>query len=103
MTRFGCFLASEEWGPIDLVEQAVMAQEAGFESIGISDHFHPWNDEQGQSPFVWGVIGALSREVDLPVSTHVTCPTIRIHPAIVAHAAATASLVTTRLIGRSLI
>jgi G6PDH family F420-dependent oxidoreductase len=92
VTRFGCFLASEEWGPIDLVEQAVMAQEAGFESIGISDHFHPWNDEQGQSPFVWGVIGALSREVDLPVSTHVTCPTIRIHPAIVAHAAATASL-----------
>jgi G6PDH family F420-dependent oxidoreductase len=92
VARFGCFLASEEWGPDDLVRQAVMAQEAGFETIGISDHFHPWNDEQGQSPFVWGVIGALSREVDLPVSTHVTCPTIRIHPAIVAHAAATASL-----------
>lgn len=69
-----------------------MAQEAGFETIGISDHFHPWNDQQGQSPFVWGVIGAMSREVDLPVSTHVTCPTIRLHPAIVAHAAATASL-----------
>jgi G6PDH family F420-dependent oxidoreductase len=85
-------LASEEWGPDDLIRQAVMAQEAGFESIGISDHFHPWNDEQGQSPFVWGVIGALSREVDLPVSTHVTCPTIRTHPVIVAHAAATASL-----------
>jgi len=92
VTRFGCFLASEEWGPDDLVRQAVMAQEAGFETIGISDHFHPWNDEQGQSPFVWGVIGAVSHAVDLPVSTHVTCPTVRIHPAIVAHAAATASL-----------
>ncbi|MBD0293304.1 MAG: TIGR03557 family F420-dependent LLM class oxidoreductase [Jiangellaceae bacterium] len=92
MTRFGCFLACEEWGPDDLVSQAVMAQDAGFDSIAISDHFHPWNDEQGQSPFVWGVIGALSREIDLPVSTHVTCPMIRIHPAIVAHAAATASL-----------
>ncbi|HZY28853.1 MAG TPA: TIGR03557 family F420-dependent LLM class oxidoreductase [Jiangellaceae bacterium] len=92
MTRFGYVLSSEEWNPGDLVAQAVMAADAGFESLGISDHFHPWNDEQGSSPFVWSVIGALSREVDLPVATHVTCPTIRIHPAIIAQAAATASL-----------
>jgi G6PDH family F420-dependent oxidoreductase len=90
--RLGYFLSSEEHAPAALLEQAELAQSAGFEALWISDHFHPWNDEQGQSPFVWGVIGALSRAVDLPISTHVTCPTIRIHPAIVAHAAATASL-----------
>ncbi|HEX6235225.1 MAG TPA: TIGR03557 family F420-dependent LLM class oxidoreductase [Jiangellaceae bacterium] len=92
MARFGYVLSSEEWGPDDLVWQAVQAQDAGFESLGISDHFHPWNDEQGQSPFVWGVLGAISREVDIPISTHVTAPILRIHPAIVAQAAATASL-----------
>lgn len=92
MTSFGYVLSSEEWNPDDLVRQAVQAQEAGFESLGISDHFHPWNDEQGRSPFVWGVIGALSREVDLPIATHVTAPIMRMHPAIVAHAAATAAL-----------
>lgn len=92
MVSFGYVLASEEWGPRDLVDLAVRAQDAGFESLGISDHFHPWNDEQGNSPFVWGVIGALSREVDIPISTHVTAPTVRMHPAVVAHAAATASL-----------
>lgn len=92
MTTFGYNLACEEWGPADLVRNAVEAQEAGFESLGISDHFHPWTDEQGSSPFVWGVIGALSREVDIPISTHVTAPTVRVHPAIVAQAAATAAL-----------
>ena len=60
--------------------------------LWISDHFHPWNDEQGQSPFVWSVIGALSEAVSLPVTTAVTCPTIRIHPAIIAQAAATAAV-----------
>jgi G6PDH family F420-dependent oxidoreductase len=69
-----------------------MAADAGFETLGISDHFHPWIDEQGCSPFVWAVIGAISQEVDLPVATHVTCPTIRIHPAIIAHAAATSAV-----------
>lgn len=92
MTRFGYVLSSEEWSPDGLVRLGVHAQEAGFDSLGISDHFHPWNDEQGHSPFVWGVIGALSREVDIPISTHVTAPILRMHPAIVAHAAATASL-----------
>jgi G6PDH family F420-dependent oxidoreductase len=60
--------------------------------LWISDHFHPWNDEQGQSPFVSGVIGALSEATSLPVSTAVTCPTVRIHPAIIAQAAATAAV-----------
>ena len=90
--RIGFFLATEEFAPSDLLAQARAAEEAGFHGLWISDHFHPWNDEQGQSPFVWGVLGAISREVDLPISTHVTAPILRIHPAIVAQAAATASV-----------
>ena len=65
------------------------AERAGFEALWISDHFHPWNNEQGNSPFVWSVIGAISQACDLPVTTAVTCPMIRTHPAIIAQAAAT--------------
>ena len=90
--RFGYFLSCEEYSPAQLVEQAVAAEAAGFEALWISDHFHPWNDEQGQSPFVWGVIGALSQACSLPVTTAVTCPTVRIHPAVIAQAAATAAV-----------
>lgn len=90
--RIGYFLSSEEYDPKQLVEQAVLAERAGFEALWISDHFHPWNDEQGQSPFGWGVIGALSQVCSLPVTTAVTAPTIRLHPAIVAQAAATAAV-----------
>ncbi|MGK5545937.1 TIGR03557 family F420-dependent LLM class oxidoreductase [Streptomyces sp. URMC 127] len=92
MTEYGYFLSTEEHGPADLVEQARMAEQAGFTSLWISDHFHPWNSEQGQSPFVWSVIGALSQATSLPVRTAVTCPIMRMHPAVVAQAAATASV-----------
>jgi G6PDH family F420-dependent oxidoreductase len=90
--RLGYFLSCEEYSPAQLVEQAVAAEAAGFEALWISDHYHPWNDEQGQSPFVWGVIGAVSQACSLPVTTAVTCPTTRIHPAVVAQAAATAAV-----------
>lgn len=92
--RIGYFLSSEEYGPEELVRQARWAEEAGFESLWISDHFHPWNDEQGQSPFVWSTIGAISQVCALPVMTAVTCPTVRMHPAIVAQAAATSAVLT---------
>lgn len=92
MAKIGYFLSSEQYKPKELVDQAKRAEAAGFESLWISDHFHPWNDEQGQSAFVWGVIGALSEATSLPVSTAVTCPTMRIHPAIIAQAAATAAV-----------
>ncbi|HSZ40170.1 MAG TPA: TIGR03557 family F420-dependent LLM class oxidoreductase [Trebonia sp.] len=94
MTRYGYFLSSEEYEPASLIRQAKMAEEAGFEALWISDHYHPWLDEQGQSSFVWGVIGALSQVTDLPITTAVTCPIARMHPAIVAQAAATAALLT---------
>ena len=89
--QIGYKLSSEEHGPRDLVCYARQAEEAGFSFALISDHFHPWIDKQGESPFVWGVLGAIAEATtDLRVGTGVTCPTIRIHPAIIAQAAATA-------------
>jgi G6PDH family F420-dependent oxidoreductase len=89
--RLGYFLSCEEHPPEELVRQARLAEDHGFESLWISDHFHPWNDQQGESPLVWSVIGALSQATSLPVTTAVTCPTMRVHPAVVAQAAATSS------------
>lgn len=88
----GYALSSEEHGPLALVHNAVAAERAGFGFALVSDHFHPWVDRQGESPFVWSVLGAIAAETEqLVVGTGVTCPTIRMHPAIVAHAAATAA------------
>ncbi|HJP64704.1 MAG TPA: TIGR03557 family F420-dependent LLM class oxidoreductase, partial [Actinomycetota bacterium] len=90
MAEFGYTLSSEEFGPRDLVANAARAEEAGFTFALISDHFHPWIDEQGHSPFVWATLGGIAQRTErLKVGTGVTCPLIRIHPAIVAHAAAT--------------
>ena len=92
MTRYGYKLSSEEHGPLDLVAQARRAEEVGFSFAAISDHFHPWIDKQGHSPFVWGVLGAIAQSTErLELLTGVTCPTVRMHPAIVAHAASTAA------------
>jgi coenzyme F420-dependent glucose-6-phosphate dehydrogenase len=89
--EIGYSLSSEEHAPLDLVRHARQAEEAGFEFALVSDHFHPWTDRQGQSPFVWSVIGAIAVSTErLRLGTGVTCPMIRIHPAIVAQAAATA-------------
>ncbi|HSB39548.1 MAG TPA: TIGR03557 family F420-dependent LLM class oxidoreductase [Gaiellaceae bacterium] len=89
----GYTLSSEEHGPNELVRNARAAEEAGFEFVTISDHFHPWVDAQGQSPFVWSVIGGVAQATArVRVGTGVTCPTIRIHPAIVAQAAATSQV-----------
>ena len=92
--KIGYFLSCEEYTPGELLAQARAADEAGFESLWISDHFHPWNDEQGQSAFVWSMIGAIAQVTTLPITTAVTCPTIRTHPAVIAQAAATSSVLT---------
>jgi G6PDH family F420-dependent oxidoreductase len=90
MLHLGYKLSSEEFGPTDLVRQAVRAEAAGFDFALISDHFHPWSDRQGESPFVWAALGGIAVATErLTVGTGVTCPIIRTHPAIVAHAAAT--------------
>lgn len=88
--ELGYHLSSEEHPAGELADLAVLAEDAGFAFATISDHFHPWLDQQGQSPFVWPVLGAVARETRrLELVTAVTCPTMRIHPAIVAQAAAT--------------
>lgn len=93
VTTFGYFLSSEELSPAKLLDSAVRGEAAGFDRLWLSDHFHPWNDAQGESGFVWGVLGAIAaRTSTLTVTTSVTCPTVRIHPAVLAQAAATAQL-----------
>lgn len=88
--ELGYALSSEEHSPAELVRNAVAAEEAGFEFGLISDHIHPWVDAQGHSAFVWSVIGAIGQATErFRIGTGVTCPLIRIHPAIIAHAAAT--------------
>jgi G6PDH family F420-dependent oxidoreductase len=90
--KIGFFLSCEEYGPRELVRQARLAERAGFHGLWISDHYHPWIDHQGESAFVWSVIGALAEATErLPVTTAVTCPTVRIHPAVIAQAAATSA------------
>ncbi|HUP85209.1 MAG TPA: TIGR03557 family F420-dependent LLM class oxidoreductase [Acidimicrobiales bacterium] len=90
--RLGYWLSSEEHPPRRLVALAVEAERSGFATAMISDHFHPWVEAQGQAPFVWGVLGAIAQATDaLEVGTGVTAPIQRLHPAVVAQAAATAA------------
>lgn len=91
--QIGYSLSSEEHSPNSLVRYAKQAEEAGFSFALVSDHYHPWIERQGQSPFVWSVLGAISQATQrLQIGTGVTCPILRIHPAIIAQAAATAAL-----------
>ncbi len=90
--EIGYWLSSEEHPARALVRNAARAEETGFRSAMISDHYHPWTERQGQSPFVWSVLGAIAEATErLHVGTGVTAPTMRMHPAIVAQAAATAA------------
>jgi G6PDH family F420-dependent oxidoreductase len=92
MIELGYTLSSEEFPPLELVEHARMAEEAGFTFALISDHYHPWVDRQGHSPFVWSTIGGVAAKTQrIRIGTGVTCPTVRIHPAIIAQAAATSA------------
>jgi coenzyme F420-dependent glucose-6-phosphate dehydrogenase len=88
--RLGYALSSEEHRPLDLVRYAKRAEEAGFPFALISDHYHPWIERQGESPFVWNVLGGIAAETErLRIGTGVTCPLMRTHPAVIAQAAAT--------------
>lgn len=91
MTDIGYTLSTEEFGPNELVSQAKRAEAAGFDFLSSSDHYHPWVSAQGEAPFVWSVLGDVAEATDeIDVGIGVNCPIIRIHPAVVAHAAATA-------------
>jgi coenzyme F420-dependent glucose-6-phosphate dehydrogenase len=91
--KLGYSLSSEEHAPKDLIRYAKMAEDTGFSFALISDHYHPWTKRQGHSPFVWNTLGAISQVTSrLVLGTGVTCPTMRIHPIIIAQAAATAAV-----------
>src|SRR3954466_1312331 len=91
--EIGYWLSSEEHGPRALVDLAVQAEESGLRWAMVAPPFHPWVRAQGESPFVWAVLGGIAHATSsLRVGTGVTAPIIRMHPAIVAHAAATASV-----------
>jgi G6PDH family F420-dependent oxidoreductase len=91
--KIGYKLIAESFGPQELVRQAVRAEQAGFDFVEMSDHFHPWVEAQGHSPFVWNVLSAIAaKTTTLELATGVTCPSVRYHPAIIAQAAATLAL-----------
>src|SRR5262245_59997851 len=91
--RLGYKLMSEELGPRELIANAVRAEEVGFEFAAISDHYSPWIEVEGHAPFIWSVLGGIAVATEeIALMTAVTCPTFRYHPAVVAQAAATMSL-----------
>lgn len=92
--KFGYTLYCEGNGPKSLIDQAVMAEEAGFDFLVISDHYHPWLDEQEHAGFAWSILGAVAQATShIQLATMVTCPIIRYHPVIVAQAAATVAVI----------
>jgi G6PDH family F420-dependent oxidoreductase len=91
--ELGYWLSSEEHAPDRIVEHAVAAEGVGFGAAMISDHFHPWTPQQAESGFVWTVLGAIAHATDrLRVGTGVTAPIARVHPLVIAHAAATTEI-----------
>jgi len=91
--RIGYKLATEAFGPKEIIRQAVAAEAAGFDFVELSDHFHPWLDVQGHSAFTWSLLGAIAQRTEqIGLATGVTCPTIRYHPAVIAQAAATVAV-----------
>ena len=92
--RIGYKLATEGFGPKELIRQAVLAEQAGFDFVEMSDHYHPWVEAQGHSAFTWSLLSAIAVKTDrIGLATGVTCPSMRYHPAIIAQAAATLAIV----------
>jgi G6PDH family F420-dependent oxidoreductase len=93
MVRFGYTLMCEQSGPVDLVDYARAAEQAGFGFEVISDHYSPWLDSQGHAPNAWPVLGAVANATStVDLLTYVTCPILRYHPAVIAQQAATVDL-----------
>ena len=92
--RIGYKLATEGFGPKELIRQAVQAEQAGFDFVEMSDHYHPWVEAQGHSAFTWNLLSAIAMKTDrIGLATGVTCPSMRYHPAIIAQAAATLAII----------
>jgi G6PDH family F420-dependent oxidoreductase len=91
--QIGYKLSTESFGPSEIVAQARLAEEAGFDFVELSDHYHPWLESQGHSGFTWSMLGAMAQGTErVGLVTGVTCPSFRYHPAIIAQAAATVSI-----------
>lgn len=91
--QIGYKLATEAFGPAQIVAQTRLAEQAGFDFVDVSDHFHPWLDDQGHSGFTWSMLGAMAAGTErIGLVTGVTCPSFRYHPAVIAQAAATMAL-----------
>ncbi|WP_138734948.1 TIGR03557 family F420-dependent LLM class oxidoreductase [Modestobacter excelsi] len=91
--QVGYKIATEAFGPNEVVAQAVAAEEAGFDFVELSDHYHPWLEEQGHSGFTWSMLGAMAARTErIGLATGVTAPIIRYHPAVIAQAAATTQI-----------
>jgi G6PDH family F420-dependent oxidoreductase len=92
--RIGYKLATEGFGPKELIRQAVLAEQAGFDFVEMSDHYHPWVEAQGHSAFTWSLLSAIAMKTErIGLATGVTCPSVRYHPAIIAQAAATLAII----------
>ncbi|MEV8061085.1 LLM class F420-dependent oxidoreductase [Streptomyces antimycoticus] len=93
MVRWGYTMMTEQAGPRQLVGDVVRAEQVGFDFSVTSDHYAPWLDSQGHAPYAWSVLGAAAQATSsIPLTTYVTCPTVRYHPAVVAQKAATLQL-----------
>ncbi|RBY78947.1 LLM class F420-dependent oxidoreductase [Geodermatophilus sp. TF02-6] len=91
--QVGYKLATEAFGPEEVIRQTVRAERAGFDFVEMSDHFHPWLDDQGHGAFTWSLLGAMAARTErIGLATGVTCPIIRYHPAVIAQAAATVQI-----------
>jgi G6PDH family F420-dependent oxidoreductase len=92
--RIGYKLATEAFGPKEIIRQAVLAEQAGFDFVEMSDHYHPWLEAQGHSAFTWNLLSAIAMKTErIGLATGVTCPSVRYHPAIIAQAAATLAII----------
>ena len=89
MATIGYAAMCEQFHPNELVDYCKAAEDNGFGALMVSDHFHPWVPSQGQSAFVWALLGAIGQSTSLRFGTGVTPPGWRYHPAIIAHGAAT--------------
>jgi G6PDH family F420-dependent oxidoreductase len=91
--QLGYKLATESFAPLEIVRQARLAEQAGFDFVELSDHYHPWLDNQGHSGFTWSMLGSMAVSTEhIGLVTGVTCPSFRYHPAIIAQAAATVAI-----------
>ena len=97
MLALGWKASAEQFDPKQLLDYAVLAEELGYDSIAISDHFHPWRDTGGHAPFAFAWLGAAAAKTKhVRLGTSVVSPSFRYHPAIVAQAMATIAILAPR-------